>query len=186
MRYLNSFELTQFHEAFLAMCVKHASTKGEKTWGFPGGINDCDTYSFGTQNGNLYVGHSATIVENRWWIPINLLSQTVPEELTIAFEMNIPKERNISLSVHYVIDDDNRIRILHKGRVTARAGLRMADFFNFYRKNPGIWPVFDFSNHQYLEFGKVSLPMTDDEFLRLLESLAAFATYITEFKNNYR
>ena len=186
MQYANSAELSRFHDAFLTMCEKHAATRDEEEWGFPSGIIDCDTYSFNTEQGMMYIGHSDTVVENRWWIPIGLESQAYINELAIAFEMNIPRTENLHLSVHYAIDDNNYIHILHKGKVTARYGLRMEEFFNYYRNNPGRWPVISFFGYDYLELGKVSLPITDDEFLGLLESLAGFANYIPGFKDNYR
>jgi hypothetical protein len=187
MRYLNNLELQKFHDAFLAMCEKHAVAKDEDEWGFPSGIIDCDTYSFETKQGTTHIGHSATVVENRWWIPIGLESQAYVNELAIAFEMNIPKTRNMHLSVHYAIDDDNRIHILHKGKVTVgHSAVSMSKFFAFYRKNPGQWPIIKFSYYDYIELGKVNLVFTDDEFLGLLESLAGFANYIAGFKDNYR
>ena len=187
MRYLNSSELSQFHDSFMAMCEKHATKRDEEGWGFPSGIIDCDTYSFNTQQGMIYIGHSATVVENRWWIPISLESQAYVNELAIAFEMNIPKARNMHLSVHYAIDDDNCIHILHKGKLTVgHSSVSMYKFFNYYRNNPGKWPAISFFGYEYLELGKVSLPITDDEFLGLLESLAGFANYIPGFKDNYR
>lgn len=187
MRYLNSDELSQFHDAFLAMCEKHATTKDKRGWGFPTGIIDCDTYSFNTKQGTLYIGHSEEVVDNRWWIPIGLESQAFGSELAIAFEMNIPKARNMHLSVHYTVDDSNRTHILHKGKVTVgRSAVSMSKFFDYYRKNPGKWPLVNFSHYEYLELGRVSLSITDDEFLGLLESLAEFADYIQRFKGNYR
>ena len=186
MRYLNGSELSRFHDAFLEMCENHAATKDEEEWGFPSGIIDCDTYSFNTHQGTMYIGHSVAVVGNRWWIPIGLESQAYVNELAIAFEMNIPRTRNMHVSIHYTIDDNNYIYILHKGKVTARHGLSMDEFFNYYRNNPGIWPVITFSGYEYLELGKVSLPISDDKFLGLIESLAGFANYIPGFKDNYR
>jgi len=187
MRYLNSEELSQFHDAFLAMCEKHAITKDEWGWGFPTGVIHCDTYSFETKKGTMYIGHEDFDKERRWWIPIGLESQAFGNELAIAFEMNMPKARNMHLSVHYAADDDNRIHILDKGKFTVgHSAVSMNEFFNYYRKNPGRWPVINFSYYNYIELGKVSLPMTDDEFLGFLESLAGFANYIPGFKDNYR
>jgi len=62
----------------------------------------------------------------------------------------------------------------------------MHEFFSYYQPNPGRWPVISFSSYKYLGLRKVSLPITDDEFLSLLESLAGFASYIPGFKDNYR
>lgn len=187
MRYANSAELSQFHDAFLAMCEKHATAKDEEGWGFPTGVIYCDTYSFTTGQGTLHIGHDATVTETRWWIPIGLESQAYVNELAIAFEMNIPKTRNMHLSVHYAIDDDNLIHILHKGKVTVgHSAVSMYKFFNYYQNHPGRWPVISFSGYSYLKLGKVRLPITDDEFLGLLESLAEFANYIPGFKDNYR
>jgi len=187
MRYANSAELSQFHDSFLAMCEKHTTTKDEWGWGFPGGIIDCDTYSFNTDHGLMYIGHSDEVADNRWWIPIGLESQAYGSELAIAYEMNIPFTENRHISLHYTFDNDNRIHILHKGKVTVGHGsIGMDEFFRYYRNNPGRWPVINFSGYEYLELGKVSLPITDDEFLGLLESLAEFANYIQRFKNNWR
>lgn len=187
MRYLNSDELSQFHDAFLKMCKKHAITKDEWGWGFPTGVIHCDTYSFKTRKGTTYIGHEDFDKEGRWWIPIGLEMQAFGSELAIAYEMNIPKARNMHLSVHYVADDDNRIHILHKGKFTVgHRAVSMNEFFNYYRKNPGRWPVINFSGYEYLELGTGSRPITDDEFLGLLESLAEFADYIPGFKHGYR
>ena len=187
MRYLNSAELSQFHGAFIGMCEKHATTKNEEGWGLPTGVISCDTYSFTTRQETLYIGHDATVVENRWWIPIGLESQAYIYELAIAFEMNIPRTRNMHLSVHYAIDDDSRIHILHKGKVTVgHSSVSMSEFFSYYLNNPGRWPIISFYGYEYLEVGKVSLPIIDDEFLGLLESLAEFANYISGFKYHYR
>ncbi len=186
MRYLNSSELSQFHDSFMAMCEKHATTKDEEGWGFPGGVHDCDTYSFNIGSGILKIGHSNTIVANRWWIPLSLESQAYVFELAIAFEMNIPKTHNMHVSIHYAINDDNEVHILHKGKVTARHGLSMYDFFEYYRKNPGRWPVISFSGYEYLELGKINMVITDIGFKGLLDSLADFAKYIPGFKDKYR
>ena len=186
MRYLNSSELSRFHDAFLAMCEKRAARKTDERWGFPGGIIDCDTYSFNTEQGTMYIGHSTAVVENRWWIPVGLQAQRTVNELTIAFEVNIPRVVNMRLSVHFAIDDNNSIHILHKGKVTARHSLRMDQFFAYYRNHSGRWPVIRFSGYNYLELGSVSIDVSDDEFLGFLESLAGFANYVPEFKDNYR
>jgi hypothetical protein len=187
MHYLNNSELLQFHDAFLDMCEKHATTKAEEGWGFPTGVIDCDTYSFTTERGTLYIGHDITVADNRWWVPIGLESHAYVNDLAIDFEMNIPKTRNMHLSVHYAIDDDNRIHILHKGKVTVGHGaVSMYEFFNYYQDNHGRWPVINFSGYDYLELGDVSLPITGSEFLGLLESLAEFARYISNFKSIYR
>ena len=187
MRYLNSDELSQFHDAFLTMCEKHATTKDEWGWGFPTGVIDCDTYSLETQKGTMYIGHEDFDKERRWWIPIGLESQAFGNELAIAFEMNIPKARNMHLSVHYTIDDNQKVHVLHKGKFTVGHGaVSMYEFFDYYKKNPGKWPVINFSFYEYLELGKVSLPIPDNEFLTLVESLAEFADYIPGFKDKYR
>jgi hypothetical protein len=187
MRYLNSSELSQFHDAFLAMCEKHATAKSVRRWGHPHGVIICDTYSFETQRGTLYIGHCDFDKERRWWIPIILKSQVFGKDLTIAFEMNIPKMENLRLSVHYAIDDDNCIHILHKGKVTVGHGaVGMYEFFDYYKKNPGRWPIIDLKGYDYLELGKVSLPLEDHEFPSLIESLAEFANYVPGFKDHYR
>ena len=187
MRYVNSDELSCFHDAFLAMCEKHAITKGQQAWGFPSGVICCDTYSFNTEQRVMYIGHKDFVRERTWWIPIGLESQAYVNELAIAFEMNIQRTKTMHLSVHYGIDDDNGVRILHKGKVTVGHGaVSMHEFLSCYRNNPGRWPVISFSSYKYLGLRKVSLPITDDEFVSLLESLAGFASYIPGFKENYR
>ena len=187
MRYLNSSELSQSHNAFLAMCQKHAISQNVESWGFPTGVIDCDTYSFNAKQGILYIGHSDEVADNRWWIPIGLESQAFGNELAIAFEMNIPRTRNMHLSVHYAIDDDSCIHILHKGKVTVgHSSVSMSEFFSYYQKHPGRWPIISFYGYEYLELGKVSVPITDNEFLDLLESLSVFADYIPGFKYHYR
>jgi len=169
------------------MCEKHGTVAGQRRWGFPSGGIDCDTYFFNTAQGTMYLAHADFVREARWWIPIGLQTQQTVSDLTIAFEMNIPKQRNMYVSVHYAIDDDNRVHILHKGKVTVGHGsVSMDEFFRYYRNNPGRWPAINFSVYEYLELGKVSIPITDDEFLGLLESLAAFADYMPGFKDNYR
>jgi len=187
MRYLNSSQLSQFHDAFLAMCEKHATTKNVESWGFPTGVIDCDTYSFDTRQGTLYIGHDDTVAESRWWIPIGLESQAFGSELAIVFEMNIPKERNMHLSVHYTVDDNQKVHILHKGKFTVGHGsTSMSEFFDYYREHPGRWPIVAVNFQEYLELAKVSLPIKDSEFRSLLESLAEFARYIPDFKVKYR
>lgn len=188
MRYANSADLSQFHDSFLAMCEKHATAKDVEDWGFPTGAIDCDTYSFDTKQGTMYIGHDDFQAKQRWWIPISLEEdQTYITQLVIAFEMCIPKADNRYLSVHYVLDDDGRVHILHKGKFTIGHGsASMSEFFDYYRKHPGRWPIVVVNFQDYLELGKVSLPINDDEFLGLLESLAEFANYIPEFKNNFR
>ena len=186
MRYLNSDEFPQFYDSFLEMCRKHAIVSGQETWGYPGGMNTCDTYSFRTRRGTMHIGHDANIVENRWWIPVGLEAQRNINDLDIAYEVNIPREHNLRLSVHFMIDDANLIHILHKGKVTARHSLSMEQFFNYYRSHPSRWPVIRVSFYDYLELGTASLPIADGEFLELLESFAEFAEYIPTFKANYR
>jgi hypothetical protein len=187
MRYLNSAELSQFHDAFIDMCEKHATTKNQEGWGFPTGVIYCDTYSFKTKRGTMYIGHDDFVQEARWWIPVGLEEQIYSDQLQIAFEMCIPKNLNRYLSVHYTIDENQTVHILHKGKFAVGHGsVSMYEFFDYYRKNSGQWPLTNVHFQDYLELGKVSLPITDDEFLVLLESLAEFADYIPGFKNNYR
>jgi len=62
----------------------------------------------------------------------------------------------------------------------------MSEFFAYYRKNPGQWPIINFSYYDYIELGKVNLVFTDNEFLGLLDSLAEFARYLPDYKSNYR
>jgi hypothetical protein len=186
MRYANSTELSQFHDSFLKQCAQQAISRLQMSWGFPSGTNECDTFSFDTQYGIMYIGHSDNIVPNRCWMPIGMQSQRTVNDLTIAFEVNIPRTMNKRLSVHFTIDDDNHIHILHKGKVTAKHGLSMNNFFNYYRNHPGQWPVIQFSMYNYLELGIVSMEVENHEFLELLDSLAIFANYIPAFKDNYR
>jgi len=169
------------------MCEKHAASKDERVWGFPTGSIDCDTYSFVTQRGSLHVGHSEEVVDTRWWIPVGLESQAFNSALAIAFEMNIPRERNMHLSVHYVVDSHGRIYILHKGKFAiGRSSVSMSEFFAYYRKHPGRWQLMQFSNYEYLVLGRVNLDMTDTDFTTLLKSLADFAGYVPRFKDTYR
>ncbi len=188
MRYLNSPELAQFHDAFMAMCQKHATARSLEGWGFPTGVIDCDTYSFDTKHGTLYIGHDDFQEKQRWWVPISLeKDQIYVTQLTIAFEMCIPKTYNRYLSVHYVIDADGKVHILHKGKFTiGHSSASMSEFFDYYRKHPGQWTVVNVNFQEYLELGKVSLPIVDNEFLDLKESLAGFADYIPGFKYQYR
>jgi len=187
MQYLNSAQLSQFHDAFTAMCEKHATTKNIERWAFPHGVIDCDTYSFDTKYGTMYISHDDFIELQRWWIPTGLESQAFASELAIAFEMNIPKARNMHLSVHHAIEDNRKVHVLHKGKFTVGHGaVSMNEFFDHYRKKPGRWPVIHLGFYEYLELGLVSLPMTDNEFVILLESLSGFAHYIPGFKDNHR
>jgi len=187
MRYLNSSELTQFHDSLLAMCQRHAIVKNVKGWGFPTGVIDCDTYSFKTRQGTMYIGHDDFIEEQRWWIPIGLESQAFINELAIAFEMNIPKTPNKHLSVHYAIDSNQKVHMLHKGKFTVGYGsVSMSDFFDYYRKYPGKWQLLKFNYYNYLLLAKVNLVLTDADFTQLLDSLAGFARYIPGYKSSYR
>ena len=187
MRYLNNSELSQFHAAFLGMCEKHDINKDEEGWGYPTGVIYCDTYSFDTKQGTMYIGHDDFIEKERWWIPIGLEEQVFVTELAISFEMCIPKTDNRYLSVHYTIDDNKTVHILHKGKFTVGHGsVRMYEFFSYYQNNPGRWPVISFSGYNYLELGVVNLALTDAEFVGLLDSLADFADYIPDFKMRYR
>jgi hypothetical protein len=72
MRYLNSPELSMFHDSLLRLLEKHATNIGQDSWGFPGGVHYCDTYSFITKYGTLLVGHYYFTEGERWWIPITL------------------------------------------------------------------------------------------------------------------
>ena len=187
MRYLNSLELSQFHDALLKMVQKHATNVGEDSWGYPSGVHYCDTYSFNTKYGTLYMGHDDFIEEKRWWVPIALEEQISGHQLPIAFEMCIPKTRNMHVSVHYAIDDNNIVHILHKGKFTVGHGsVSMWEFFDYYRKNRGKWQLIKFNYYDYLVLGKVNLVITDTDFAELLESLAEFARYIPNYKSNYR
>jgi len=187
MHYLNSSELSQFHDALLKMFEKHAINVSEDSWGFPSGILYCSTYSFNTKCGTLHVGHDDRVEKKRWWIPIALEEQISGDQLSIAFEMCIPKTRNMHLSVHYAIDNDNIVYILHKGKFTVGHGsVSMWKFFDYYGKNPGKWQLIKFDYNDYLVLGKDNLVLTDTDFAELLDSLAEFARYIPNYKSNYR
>jgi len=187
MHYLNSSELSQFHDSLLSMFQKHAVATSEEEWGYPGGIHFCDTYSFNTKHGLLYIGHDDLIDKKRWWIPVGLEERNSVEQLPISFEICIPKIHNMFVSVHYTIDDHNIIHILHKGKFTVGYGsVSMDDFFKYYRANPGNWQVINFNYRDYLELGRVHLVLTDADFIGLLDSLADFANYIPDFKIKYR
>jgi hypothetical protein len=187
MRYLNSSELAQFHMGFLTMCKKNAITNGDEVWGYPSGFLQCDTYTFKCRYGDMYLGHEDFNREQRWWMPISLQNQQASNELSIAFEMNIPKFDNKYVSVHYAIDEKQFVHILHKGKFTIGHGsASMAEFFNYYRNNPAGWPVIQYNYQDYLLLGVASLSMTDKEFETLLSSLADFANYIPDFKTRYR
>ncbi|MFC2012473.1 hypothetical protein ACFLVU_05020 [Chloroflexota bacterium] len=187
MRYLNNSELSQFHNAFLEMCEKHATGKDEEDWGYPTGVISCETFSFDTKYGTMYIGHDDFIEKQRWWIPIGLEEQAFITELAISFEMCIPKTDNRYLSVHYAMDDNKIVHILHKGKFTVGHGsVSMYEFFNYYRKNLGKWKLTKVNFQDYLELGKVNIAITDADFSGLLDSLADFAKYIPAFKDKYR
>ena len=187
MRYLNSSELSMFHDSLLRMFGKHATNIGQDSWGFPSGIHYCDTYSFNTKYGTLHVGHDDFIEAKRWWIPITLEEQVYGDQLPIAFEMCIPKTRNMQVSVHYAIDDNNVVHILHKGKFTVGHGsVSMSDFFDYYQKYPGKWQLMKFNYYDYLLLAKVNLVLADADFTQLLDSLAEFTRYIPNYKSNYR
>jgi hypothetical protein len=187
MKYANSDELYRFHDTLLAMCKKYAISKNQTQWGFPSGVIYCDTYLLNTRQGMIYIGHEDFVQEQRWWIPIVSEERISGDQLSIDFEMNIPKTRNIRLAVHYAIDEHNNIHVLHKGKFTVGHGsVSMLEFFNYYRRTPGTWQIKKFNNYDYLVLGEVSLIMTDTDFTKLLESLAKFARYIPKFKDTYR
>ncbi len=188
MRYLNGLELSQLHTNLLQMCEKHAINKGKKTWGFPHGIEYCDTYIFKLPRWYIYIGHLDFQAGKRWWFPVVLNSLGTADDLSIDFEMCIPKIDNPRLSVRYTIDDTKKlVHVLHKGKFTVGYGsVRMADFFDFYKNNPGEWPIIRHNFQDYLQLGAISLPMTDGDFTNLLSSLAEFANYIPNFKKKYR
>jgi len=187
MRYLTSLELRQFHDALLGKFKKHATSQAKKEWGYPHGVTSCDTYSFSTKHGMLYLGHYDYIEGNRWWIPITLEEQVSGAQLPVTFEMSIPKTRNMRVSVHYAVDDNGLVHILDKGKFTVGYGsVGMQEFFTYYRKTPGQWPLMQFNSYDYVVLGKLSLNVTDSNLLDLLGSLAEFAIYILNFKNKYR
>jgi len=188
MKYLSNSQLSQFHDALVDMFNKHATKKQEDEWGYPSGVLYCDTYTFNTKHGLLNIGHHDLIAEKRWWIPLVLEEQISGDQLPIAFEMCIPKTKNMHVSVHYAIDDNSVVHILHKGKFTVGHGsVSMQEFFDYYRKNPGKWQLTKFNYYdEYLVLGKVHLVLTNTEFDQLLDSLAEFAKYIPDFKSNYR
>lgn len=187
MRYANSDELSRFHDAFLGMCKKHTTSNDQMEWGFPSGAIYCDTYLLNTTQGMIYIGHEDFVEEQRWWIPIVLKERVSGDQLSIDFEMNIPKTRNIRLAVHYAIDEHNNIHVLHKGKFTVGHGsVSMSKFFDYYRRHPSTWQLTRFNNYDYLALGKVNLVMTDTDSAQLLASLAEFARYIPKFKDTYR
>lgn len=187
MRYLNSTELQQFHKGFLNLCEKHAIDKSEESWGHPHGAIYCDTFTFNTKHGTIYLGHDDFIEQNRWWIPIGIEEPVFGPDFTISFEMCIPKTENRYLSVHYMIDDNKTIHIFHKGKFTVGHGsVSMHEFFDYYKNNPGKWQLTKVNFQDYLELGKVNIAITDTDFSGLLDSLADFAKYIPSFKDKYR
>jgi hypothetical protein len=169
------------------MFKKHAITISEESWGFPSGFIDCETFQFNTNLGYLYIGHNDNTEANRWWIPIASADLNFGNEFHISFEMSIPKIHNNGLSVHYMIDENKIVHIMHKGKFTVGYGsVSMAEFFEYYRNNPGKWQAISFNNYDYLELGKLSLNITDADFIGLLDSLAQFAAFIPVFKDQYR
>ena len=116
--------------------------------------------------------------------PADLLRNTgrfTPEQA------GIPKTLNKNLSVHYTIDDNKVIRILHKGKFTVGHGsVSMAEFFNYYRNNPGRWQLISFLDYDYLELAQLNTNLTDTDFVGLLDSLSEFTKYIRNFKNLHR
>ena len=187
MRYLIGSELVQLHDAFLTKLESKTIEKSEQEWGYPSGVNWSDTYKFDTRNGEMYVGNFENEELDRWWIPIVLESQIMNAQFPIIFEMNIPKNENLRVSVHYTINEQGIVHIWHKGKFTVGHGSRsMQDFFNYYTDNKGQWPEKSFNGYDYLELGKVHLNISDQEFGDLLESLSEFALYIPNFKNIYR
>ena len=190
MRYLNGSELYSFHESFLKALKKHSSSQSEEEWGYPSGVDICDTFSFTTEHGTLLIGYLDRIKElGRWWVPITLQDNisTPYAQITIDFEMSIPMRQNFHVSVHYTITDDGAILILHKGKFTIGHGSRsMSEFFEYYRKNPGRWQIIQFNGYNYLQLGRINPESFDNEFLKLISSLADFAKYIRTFKKRYR
>lgn len=155
--------------------------------GDPSGSTFCDTYSFNTPHGTLYIGHYHYPDVKRWWIPIVLEEQIKGMQLPIAFEMCIPEKSNMNLSVHYAIDSNQKVSILHKGKFSVgHRSVSMAEFFDYYRKNPGKWKIIDFNYHDYLILENVNLVLTDADFQNLLISMAEFAKYIPKFREKYR
>lgn len=190
MRYLTSSELYGFHDSFLLALRKHSSSQFEEEWGYPSGFEICDTFSFTTEHGTLLIGHLDRIKElGRWWIPITLEdnSHTPYTQLLIDFEMSIPTRPNLYLSVHYTMDDDGAIHILHKGKFTVGHGsISIREFSQYYRTNPGRWQLMQFNGYDYLKLARIKQESFDSDFLKLIPSLADFANYISNFKNKYR
>lgn len=189
MRYLTKSEIRKFHSDLLALMQKHAKAQIEDTWGYPSGYIDCDTYSFDTPSGTLLIGHyDFTEEKQRWWVPVCLEEPQTNNLLYIAFELSIPDAPiNNHLSVHYKIGDTGAVHVLHKGKFTVGYGaVSMADFFDYYGKTPGKWPILNSLGTQYLELGKLAPDSLDSDFTTLLDSLAEFARYVPEFKEGYR
>lgn len=185
MRLLNEKELWSFHDTVLGLLKRHGKRSFE-VWGFPSGNIECETYEFRGNFGSLLLGHDSNEEGNRWWIPVNI-DRPGRGMHNIAFEMNIPKTSNRTLSVHYARDESGDILILHKGFFTVGyGGVSMDEFFSYYRRNPATWQRTDFDNRQYLLLGKLKQQSLDASFLDLISSLAAFARYIAVFKNQYR
>ena len=184
MRYLTSPELQDFHDSFLRALRKHSSGHSDEAWGFPHGWDECDTFSFRTVHGTLLIGHLDLTKElGRWWIPISL-EDNYPN---IEFEINIPLEPNLRLSVHYTMDDDGAILILHKGRFTVVHAIGMSEFFEYYRANPVIWERMQYNWYDYLILAKIEPESVDSDFLKIIiPSLADFAHYIHNFKTGIR
>jgi hypothetical protein len=186
MRYLNGKELSSFHDEFASMLKKHTRYAGLRNWGYPNGVITCEAYFTNTTSGNIFIGHHE-IAGNRWWIPIEIDKNLLDYDLQIAFEMCVPFTSNRNLSVHYMLDTDNSIKILHKGKFTVgRGSTKMVDFFEYYRNNPGSWQLLKWNDYDYLVLGKLDTPLSDAGFLSLIESLGEFAHYIPNFKAKFR
>lgn len=187
MRYLNSTELTQLHDSIATMLMNKGNNESIRIWGFPSNNIKCSTYTFETESGAIYIGHHDFVHEKKWWLPIASGESLYGEQLQISFEMCVPKNDNKLVSIHYVIDNDEIVHILHKGKFTVGHGsLSMKDFFTYYKNNPGKWEVINFSNYNYIELGKTNIYLTENQFSDLLNSLASFADYLSAFKNRYR
>ncbi len=115
-------EGTRFHDALLGQLKKHAISQTKEEWGYPSGVTYCDTYSFSTKHGMLYLGHYDYTKGDRWWIPITMEEQVSGAQLPVTFEMSIPKTRNMHVSVHYGIEDNGLAHILEKGKFTVGYG----------------------------------------------------------------
>src|SRR3972149_3350514 len=172
MRYLESPELRSFHDSFLRAIRKSSLGQSDKEWGYPHGVERCETFSFPIEQGTLLIGHLDRAKEwRRWWIPVALVDRAhaTYSQLAIDFEMSIPAQPNLYLSVHYAVDGE-AILILHKGKFTVGHGsIRLHQFFEHYRANPKGWQTIRFNGYDYLVLARLVQTSFDKDFLGLLD-----------------